>query len=470
MKTLNIIILSILSFSFNQASAQQIETYASPTLDDKYVDWCFSTDIRKCGKIAADAFCRSEDHISAKNFTKSPETSRDVVYVSDLRRCRNPFGCNFFSRIDCFANEEAEVSSETSVAPPSVVNPKGIQIANSSALIKAIAPTGIKSTTMSQPRINNRRVDFCISPIGKCGFYTAEDLCRERGYDFATNFRQARTMRRDTVYPASGNSCVNPVGCNWIEELSCGEYVGTPSLTTLDKDQRGLLIMVADLSSDYESTHPFATVYNFIERSAEIIAVRKLRQHYKETLILKDNLADIDFMLQSMERLTNDDSIKAVDVVFVTHGSDSRIHFSESSSITSGNLSRLMQESLTAQQRSKLRALFSTACFGASHTTDWLTAGFKVVSGANEVYTDSASSYLPMLETWANGETFNQSIINANKADHRDITDSAADEAAARNLTNSALDGYAGRIDSTRIVKGEGRITISKMKVGQVLH
>ena len=56
---------------------------------------------------------------------------------------------------------------------------------------------------------------------------------------------------------------------------------------------------------------------------------------------------------------------------------------------------------LTLADRAKLRMVFSTACFGASHRMAWREAGFKTVSGSREIYADSASSYLPFLSSWA---------------------------------------------------------------------
>ena len=67
-----------------------------------------------------------------------------------------------------------------------------------------------------------------------------------------------------------------------------------------------------------------------------------------------------------------------------------------------------------------------------------------------------------MLAAWGRGRPFRSAITAANNADDRDVFDSAFDTA----ITNKwipVFQEYAGKVDSTRVVAGEGRISINTM-------
>ena len=101
----------------------------------------------------------------------------------------------------------------------------------------------------------------------------------------------------------------------------------------------------------------------------------------------------------------------------------------------------------------KLRALFSTACYGKSAINGWLAAGFKVVSGSRAVYTDSAASHPKFLKSWKKGKSFKKSVKTANKGQHKfDFWD----KQTAKMKRMKGLE-----IDSHREVKGARCLTIN---------
>lgn len=103
-------------------------------------------------------------------------------------------------------------------------------------------------------------------------------------------------------------------------------------------------------------------------------------------------------------------------------------------------------------RRRKFRAVFSTACFGATHLDGWLDAGFKVASGSPGIYADSALSFPAFLAPWANGTTFEVAVAAANAADPL-----RGQEALAKEFFRSkGRPDEANEVNSVRVIKGNG--------------
>jgi hypothetical protein len=140
--------------------------------------------------------------------------------------------------------------------------------------------------------------------------------------------------------------------------------------------------------------------------------------------------------------------VRAVDLVFVTHGLSGEVSFSDQR-VSMTSVRNDILAGRTTAQRAKLRMVFSTACYGESHRVRWIGAGFKAVSGSRAIYADSATSYLPFLISWANGSTFNQAVTNANNADLLRLQD-----AAAKPILYFAGFANWNDVDSYRLVMG----------------
>ncbi|HET7531152.1 MAG TPA: hypothetical protein VFJ98_09365, partial [Mycobacteriales bacterium] len=125
---------------------------------------------------------------------------------------------------------------------------------------------------------------------------------------------------------------------------------------------------------------------------------------------------------------------------------------------TMASVRDLILSNLTAGQRAKLRMLFSTACFGASHRLAWRAAGFKTVSGSREVYADSAASYQPFLTSWVAGLSFGVSVAAANAAG----ATSAWDPVASAWLLSKGSQ-FWDDVDSFRLTSGSTGLTIGTM-------
>ncbi len=96
-----------------------------------------------------------------------------------------------------------------------------------------------------------------------------------------------------------------------------------------------------------------------------------------------------------------------------------------------------------------LRALYSTACFGATHAPAFVEAGFDVAAGAVGVNANAATEYPFFVGKWILGWNYENSLKPAN-----DAFDEAQDD-LARSM------GFEG-VDSTKIIIGD-----HDQKIGQ---
>ncbi|GIX46731.1 MAG: hypothetical protein KatS3mg131_0942 [Candidatus Tectimicrobiota bacterium] len=221
--------------------------------------------------------------------------------------------------------------------------------------------------------------------------------------------------------------------------------------------ERDLLILVADLSKGYDAPAQQA-FYQLVGFAAEAAAATTLKPLYREIHVLKGGQATLAMLRSRLHTVTANAAVKAVDVIFVTHGLDSRLYFTDRAH-TSAEV-RDQIRTLPEAQRAKLRMLFSTACYGSTHINDWLQAGFKVVSGSKRIYADSALSYPAFLGAWALGQSFAQAAAAANAADPLRVQDKAAMEVLRQWKHPSWQD-----VDSTRVVGGNGALTINSAVV-----
>jgi hypothetical protein len=126
-----------------------------------------------------------------------------------------------------------------------------------------------------------------------------------------------------------------------------------------------------------------------------------------------------------LDMITALPSVKACDLIFVTHGLSGEVVFSDAK-VSMSTVRWDIRNALNTSQRNKLRMVFSTACYGSSHRYYWLNAGFACASGSSRIYADSATSYFPFLASWAAGSTFQGAVNAANASDPARIQDNAA--------------------------------------------
>ena len=224
--------------------------------------------------------------------------------------------------------------------------------------------------------------------------------------------------------------------------------------TPVSKAQREVVVFSPGLAQGSALEQGF---YNFVEFSAITLATATLGTRYNAVHIVRGAAATRNGLANRLNEIASRATIRAVDLVFITHGLDNEVMLADGD-WTIGEVRDRIRAVLTVADRAKLRMVFSTACFGASHRLGWREAGFKTASGSREVYADSAASYLPFLSAWAVGGTFGASVTAANAAG----LPSGWDQAAALWFAARGSQ-FATQVDSFRLASGSTGLTISTM-------
>ena len=224
--------------------------------------------------------------------------------------------------------------------------------------------------------------------------------------------------------------------------------------TPVSKAQRELVIVSPDLSQGDAIERG---LYDVIEWGGVGLATGTLGVRYNIVHILKDGAATRGGFVSKLDDITAKTNNRAVDVIFVTHGLNANVLFSNGEFTMASVRDRILAN-LTTAQRAKLRMLFSTACFGASHRLAWRAAGFKTVSGSREVYADSAASYQPFLTSWLAGGTFAVGVAAANAAGATSPWD-----ALASGWLLAKGSQFWDDVDSFRLTSGTTSLTIGTM-------
>ena len=175
----------------------------------------------------------------------------------------------------------------------------------------------------------------------------------------------------------------------------------------VSKSQRVLIIV------SYLSPKNKFNFYNFVEASGIATAKLILNSKYSCIEVLKDANATKDKFLSKVSTYAAKSSIKAIDVIMMTHGNDKKLYFydaSQSSKDIAVKSSTLKTDIRALKNYQKLRLLYSTACFGDSHSDDFLAAGFNASVGAIGVNSNSASEFPIVCELWGKGDKISTAV------------------------------------------------------------
>ena len=224
--------------------------------------------------------------------------------------------------------------------------------------------------------------------------------------------------------------------------------------TPVTKAQRELVLVSADMSQGDALERG---LYDVIEWSGVGLATATLALRYNAVRILKDDAATRGMLVTTLRTAAAKTTIRAVDLIFVTHGATGEVLFSNAR-VSMASVRDAILTGLTAAQRAKLRMVFSTACFGASHRQAWRDAGFKTVSGSREIYADSAASYQPFLTSWVAGLNFGIGVTAANAAGATSPWDGIA---SAWYLSRGNPNWQ--HVNSSRVTLGNTGLTIATM-------
>jgi hypothetical protein len=241
----------------------------------------------------------------------------------------------------------------------------------------------------------------------------------------------------------------------FVAALGLLALAGQATAASVSKTQREAVVFVANLA---QGSGLEAAFYNFVQFSAAQIAQTALGPLYDHVKVVQGNNATLANLHAALKGEADRGGAKAVDLIFVTHGLTDKVLFSDGKKPMS-TVSAEIVSHLNATERGKLRIVFSTACFGATHRSAWISAGFKTASGSTGIYSDSATSYPAFLAAWIIEAKFSDAVAAANNVDPLRVSDNAA-----RVWFNSqGKPDKANLVNSTRVISGNGALKINTM-------
>lgn len=224
---------------------------------------------------------------------------------------------------------------------------------------------------------------------------------------------------------------------------------------SVSKTQREAIIFITNLSQGTSLEQQF---YDVVEFAAATLGQASLVPNYQKVTTIQGSGSTLTALRNALKTAASKSGIKAVDLIFVTHGLSGEVLFVDGRK-TMDQVKADIVSNLTAAQRGKLRMIFSTACFGSTHRSKWRDAGFKTASGSQGIYADSALSYPAFLGSWIVGTNFSTAVGVANAADVLRVSDNAAK--AWFNSKNKQ--DLANQVNSNRVVSGTSSLTIGTM-------
>jgi hypothetical protein len=151
-------------------------------------------------------------------------------------------------------------------------------------------------------------------------------------------------------------------------------------------------------------------LYHWLDNNALTVPKVTLLARYQRIRELTGDQATVETLLRTLEQEASDPQIRAIDVLVNLHGSPRQLWFAEGAISTQ----RLADRIADLQIEEKLRLLYSTACYGALHASDFVRAGFRVASGAIGVNANGAHDYPTQLLYWGLGAPYARALAAGN--------------------------------------------------------
>ncbi len=212
------------------------------------------------------------------------------------------------------------------------------------------------------------------------------------------------------------------------------------------KDER-ILIVVNHISSG-KTDH----LYRSIEGAAQFIVPSTLGDDYAKTIKLYGINATLPKLIGKLRTEGKRNSVKRIDLLLMLHGKPGIIVFKDGEKDSDDVKNQIKALNI----RTKLRLLYSTCCYGDSHSADFIDAGFDTAIGSKKVNANAAVEFAPLLSFWQFDFKISDCLAIT-------VPATPAAEAAARLYGESKtppLD-WADDVDSTKVLRGNPNIKIS---------
>jgi len=193
-------------------------------------------------------------------------------------------------------------------------------------------------------------------------------------------------------------------------------------MTEILKDNRALLVVANLVLGDSDDGGDYDRLYEWLDKYAVLVANMLMRPVYRVVESLTEDRVTLTGFVDRVVQLALDPQTQALDVFLVMHGSETRLFFDDVS-VTTADLSEMLK---AADLAHRLRLLYSTACYGASHAQDFVKAGFRTASGALAVCANGPYDFPTQLLKWGTFSTYRSAMAAGNNAVFRVIHDNAA--------------------------------------------
>ncbi len=214
----------------------------------------------------------------------------------------------------------------------------------------------------------------------------------------------------------------------------------------MPRSRRALLVVTALSCGGVKALGP---LYRLLD-SAGVRIGRLLGRSYARRMILRGTGASRESVVAAVGSLAADPGIESVDLFLNVHGLERSLTFADGE-VAVGELADALRTAGAGGR--KLRLLYSTACHAAHHASAMREAGFRACLGARAINTSGALETPLFLALWARGIPAGRAIRIADHPAARLPAD-----ALARVVLRAV--GERGRVDSRKVVSGEGDVTI----------
>jgi hypothetical protein len=211
------------------------------------------------------------------------------------------------------------------------------------------------------------------------------------------------------------------------------------------------LIVISQLTQGIPENQQW--LYRFIEAAGRSVIEITLKNDYApgQYRALLDEMATTNNLVDTLTELGAMDGIQAIDLFVLLHGSPDRLEFHNGSWYTPNMATTLAGLGLSP----KLRLVYSTACYGATHNDDFIKGGFKAAIGARGVNTNSAFELPMLINLWALGKSVKDALQLGDKPATRRLADEAA-----RTYGRLGKLWWVKEVDSQKLLSGNAMLTI----------
>ena len=224
--------------------------------------------------------------------------------------------------------------------------------------------------------------------------------------------------------------------------LMVTSVVGAKPAQAIEKSNRVLLV-TSNLTTFGQAKLQW--LYQFLDASSVTLARVMMTPHYRQIYAQTGSSATATNYVNSLASLASVAQNKAIDSFIHLHGAPGALWFASGEKSTASLRNNIIAKNIG----SKLRLLYSTACFGSSHTQDFVTAGFRAASGARGVNANASFEYPVVMTRLGLGGTFAEAIAAGNDGAARAFHDSLA-----------RGQGFTG-VDSFKVIRGTSSIRLT---------